>query len=44
MDKIYEARERTPLQRCHIVPRSLSGGTDPSNFFCYVYRVPRLGS
>jgi hypothetical protein len=33
MDKIYEAWERTPLQRCHIVPRSLGGSADPSNLF-----------
>jgi len=33
MNKIYEAWERTPLQRCHIIPRSLGGNTDPSNLF-----------
>lgn len=33
MDKIYAAWERTPLHRCHIIPRSLVGDTKPSNLF-----------
>lgn len=33
MDKIHKAWERTSLQRCHIVPRSLGGTADPSNLF-----------
>jgi hypothetical protein len=27
-----KAWERAPLQRCHIVPRTLGGATEPSNF------------
>jgi hypothetical protein len=31
--KILIGWERIPLQRCHIIPRSLSGTDDPSNLF-----------
>jgi hypothetical protein len=32
-DKILNAWDRIPLQRCHIVPRSLGGADEPSNLF-----------
>jgi 5-methylcytosine-specific restriction endonuclease McrA len=33
MQQIYKAWERAPLQRCHIIPRSLGGSSDPSNLY-----------
>ena len=33
MEQIYRAWERTPLQRCHIAPRSLGGSSHPSNLY-----------
>lgn len=32
-DEIRRAWNRVPLQRCHIIPRSLGGSNDPSNLF-----------
>lgn len=32
-DEIFLGWDRMPLQRCHIVPRSLGGTDDPSNLF-----------
>jgi len=32
-EEILECWERMPLQRCHIVPRSLGGPDEPSNLF-----------
>lgn len=32
-EKILDGWERIPLQRCHIVPRSLGGTNEPSNLF-----------
>ncbi|NPC50973.1 HNH endonuclease [Corallococcus sp. AB032C] len=32
-DEVVACWEKTPLQRCHIVPRSLGGSDEPSNLF-----------
>jgi hypothetical protein len=32
-DQIFDGWNRIPLQRCHIVPRSLGGTDEPSNLF-----------
>lgn len=32
-EKILNCWEKVPLQRCHIIPRSLGGSNEPSNLF-----------
>jgi hypothetical protein len=33
IEEIYRCWDKIPLQRCHIVPRSLGGSNEPSNLF-----------